>query len=359
MKTCFLVSKSDVGGATVYVHNLIKSLNSKNNVIYYLYEGSSTNQIDALGPTLIKEPSLSFFKIFHALILLRSFLMKNEFKCINVHSTEVAILLRIAYLFSRKKIRIVYTVHGWGWRGYNKFKSSLIKISEYILSKLTRNDYIFLYKNMIEESKFLNLNKNKYEIITTGLNQEFLTKKLSKEFTFVFPARIDRSKNHLSSIELLSNLKDFNINLIFVGNGTDNPSFIDKVYSKCDEFNFNKNCIEFLGLQKNMLDIYKRSDMLILISYFEALPLTIIEALTHGIPCIASDLGGIKDLIINSFNGIIIDKDFKKSDLEIFINKYTFDSVSYSNKRLKIYNDSKLRFSKDIMINKYSKFLNL
>lgn len=359
MKTCFLVSKSDVGGATVYVHNLVKSINSKNIVIYYLYEGDSTNQIDRLGPVLINKSSIGFLNIFHVLISLRSLLVNNDFKSINVHSTEASILLRIAYLFSGKKIRIIYTVHGWGWRGYNIVKSSFIKFTEYVLFKFVRNDYIFLYKNMIEESAFLNLNKKKYNIITTGISQEFLTKKLSKEFTFVFPARIDRSKNHFGAIKLLSKVKNLNIKLIFVGNGTDNPLFIDEVFNKCEEFGFDKNCVEFLGLQKKMLEVYKRSDMLILISYFEALPLTIIEALTHGIPCIASDLGGVNDLIVNNFNGIIVNKNFKTKDLETFIHKYTFDSDSYNNQRLKIYNDSKLRFSKDEMLNKYSKFLNL
>ena len=359
MKTCFLVSKSDVGGATVYVHNLVKSLNSKNNVMYYLYEGDSANQIERLGPVLFQKPSISFLNIFSVLISLRSFLLNNDFKSINVHSTEASILLRIAYLFSGKKIRIIYTVHGWGWRGYNVIKSSLIKFTEFFLFRFTRNDYIFLYENMIIESLFLKLTKKKYKTITTGLNQQLLTKELTKEFTFIFPARIDRSKNHFGAIELLSKIKDLNLKLIFVGNGTDSSLFINEVFNKCEEFGFNKNCIEFLGLQKNMIDIYKRSDMLILLSYFEALPLTIVESLTYGIPCIASDSGGVNDLIINDFNGLIVNKDFKIKDLEIFINKYVYDVDSFNKKRLEVYNDSKIRLSNDKMIKKYSNFLNL
>ena len=52
MKTCFLVSKSDVGGATIYVHNLVKSLNSENVVVYYLYEGNSIAGLDFLTKIL-------------------------------------------------------------------------------------------------------------------------------------------------------------------------------------------------------------------------------------------------------------------------------------------------------------------
>ena len=37
MKTCFLVSKSDVGGATVYVHNLVKSLQGTHNTSFNNY----------------------------------------------------------------------------------------------------------------------------------------------------------------------------------------------------------------------------------------------------------------------------------------------------------------------------------
>ena len=161
-------------------------------------------------------------------MILKTFLSDKNFDVINVHSTEAAILLRIAYLFSKKKPRIVYTVHGWGWRGYGMISSSLIKISEYLLFKMTKNEYILLYKKMINESNFLKLKKENYEVITTGLNQELIPRKIEDCVTFVFPARIDKSKDHLQAISLLSKIKNRKIKLIYAGNGTDSPSIYRK-----------------------------------------------------------------------------------------------------------------------------------
>jgi len=358
MKTCFLVSKSDIGGATVYVHNLFNSLNLNKSEIYYLYKGDSSNQIEKFGDVIANFSRINFSNIWQVLFTLRTFLIKNEFEVINVHSTEASILLRIAYLFTRKKIRIIYTVHGWGWRGYGKFKTFILKFIEFVLYKLVKNEYIFLYNNMISEASFLNMDVEKCNVITTGMNQNFLKKNLSKYFTFVFPARLDRSKNHLAAIELLSGIESLKFKLIYVGNGTDNPHFIEQVFKKCDELDFNKKSIEFLGVKKNMQEIYQRSDMVMLISYFEALPLTIIEGLTHGIPCIASNLGGVNDLIIKSFNGLIIDDNFKVKELELFIKKYTENPYEYQKKRVEIYNDSVQRLSKKLMLDKYSLILN-
>ena len=85
--------------------------------------------------------------------------------------------------------------------------------------------------------------------------------------------------------------------------------FIESINKKCDQLGFQKNYVEFLGA-KNIKEVYKRSDFLILLSNYEALPLTIIEALTHGIPCVASDLGGVDELIVNKFNGLIVNEIF-------------------------------------------------
>lgn len=75
--------------------------------------------------------------------------------------------------------------------------------------------------------------------------------------------------------------------------------------------------ISQLGLEKHfifynyvttdkLLELYQKATLYVLPSYYEGLPTSLLEALSCGIPCIATDVAGNNELIINGVNGILI-----------------------------------------------------
>jgi len=63
--------------------------------------------------------------------------------------------------------------------------------------------------------------------------------------------------------------------------------------------------VRFLGARRNALEYLHAADCLVLPSREEALPLTILEAMTLGKPCVASDVNGIPELVVPGETGLL------------------------------------------------------
>lgn len=123
----------------------------------------------------------------------------------------------------------------------------------------------------------------------------------------LFPARILRDKGVIELIEAAKKLKDR-----FYG------KVLFKLIGSCDQENkaalteseiesmMIPGYLEWYGFQKNMLDQYRDSDIVVLPSYREGLPKSLIEACAVGLPIITTDAPGCRECVIPDFNGIMV-----------------------------------------------------
>ena len=91
-----------------------------------------------------------------------------------------------------------------------------------------------------------------------------------------------------------------------------------------------------------MNKIYNLSDILIFPSRQDNLPNVVIEAMSTGLPVIGFDIGGMKDLIKNNFNGYLCNpfdiNDFSKKLNNLILKKhlrkkFSINSINYSKKK--------------------------
>lgn len=129
-------------------------------------------------------------------------------------------------------------------------------------------------------------------------------------------ARFHPSKNHHMFIKAANQLLSSQMDIHFILAGRDvtpeNNILLEWINStiKPDRFHL-------LGQRDDMVRLYSALDILTLPSNEEALPLTLVESMACGTPCVATDVGDCK--IILSENGICIDRD----DVEALINGWT------------------------------------
>ena len=81
----------------------------------------------------------------------------------------------------------------------------------------------------------------------------------------------------------------------------------------------------FYGFTDNdkILNFYHQNqvDLFINVSETEGIPISIMEAFSSGIPAIATNVGGVSELVNNN-NGFLVDKDIKSEELAKIICKF-------------------------------------
>jgi glycosyltransferase involved in cell wall biosynthesis len=131
-----------------------------------------------------------------------------------------------------------------------------------------------------------------------------------------------------------------------VGDGTADNDFINEARMLAG-LNFEK--IEFLGVRFDVESILERSSVFVLSSHFEGLPISIIEAMSKGLPIIASSVGGVPEIVKHDINGFTFERgDF--AQLAAFLNNLYYDV----GKRARFGESSSRIFSELFMLNKNS-----
>ncbi len=313
-KVIILATNSIEGGAAIHIETLVSRL--KDRVEFVIIFGSSGSVLSRLiakgfNCIVLKElnnssnlyhDSIALYKLCRIIGIIRPDIL-------HLHTSKAGFIGRIAGFITNTNT--VFTVHGWGWRGMSRFKGLLILLIERLLGKLPNTSYIYVSNSVQREATNLVLiNKNKGKTILNGTDDFGLCdfQKFDK-FTLIMPARVSNAKDHKTLVMAFEKL-DFESSLILCGEGTDNPEFIDYI----EKFAPNRiKDITFMGSVSNMNELLSKSHVFTLISNFEALPLSIIEAMSASLPVIASKVGGVSELIIENYNGFLVpagDSDF-------------------------------------------------
>lgn len=188
---------------------------------------------------------------------------------------------------------------------YNKiFKKVLPRFNKIVaVSKGVMDDFNNIYKldnktqvinNLIDVEKIKNMS-NEVEKINH-----------SKKIKLISVGRIHYQKGYDRLIKAIKKLQEENliqnISLEIYGDGPEKPILSELV----NELGLSKT-IKFMGRTNNPYSKIKKCDLFILSSVYEPFGLVIIEAMTLGVPVLATLNSATSELINNNKNGLIID----------------------------------------------------
>ncbi|EEL53437.1 Amylovoran biosynthesis AmsK [Bacillus cereus Rock4-2] len=132
-------------------------------------------------------------------------------------------------------------------------------------------------------------------------------------------------------IEALVKLEEKNIPYVWthIGGG---PEF--ERIKKLAKSKLNMKQVKFTGFVKNqeVLDWYKENPATVFVnlSASEGVPVAIMEAISMGLPVIATDVGGTREIVENGKNGYLLDKDCTVSQIVESLNEFhIMDNESY------------------------------
>ena len=171
------------------------------------------------------------------------------------------------------------------------------------VSKEARDSYI--ERQGISPQKVITIhNFVDTDIVATEEEAEDIRRKLgiNKESIVVgFVGRLDWRKGLRTIIDAAEGLQD--VKFLIVGDGNARDGFMDEIKRKGMEKDF-----ILTGLRQDVPALIKAMDIFVFPTEYESFGIAVIEAMAGGTPVIASNVGPLREIIVNGENGILIPK---------------------------------------------------
>ena len=276
---------------------------------------------------------------------LKNIIDENKYEIIHCHTPVGGVLTRLAARKARKKYntKVIYTAHGFHFfKGNNPVKNFIFRTIEKYAAKYT-DILITINKEDYENALKFKLKENgKVEYVPgVGIDTDVIKKTKYDRNKFLDDTRIDnngttlllsvgeinRNKNQEVVIKALAKLPE-TYHYILCGIG-ENKENLEKIAKEKNVF----DRVHFLGFRNDIFSIMKCCDIFVFPSKREGLPVSVMEAMACGLPCIVSDIRGNHDLV-DQKGGYVIKLDNFENDLsDILINKKNhFDDMKKYNR---------------------------
>ena len=251
---------------------------------------------------------------------LKKIINENNYEIIHCHTPVGGVFTRIAARKTRKNgTRVIYTAHGFhfykgapllNWLIYYPIEKICSRWTDTLIT-INTEDYEFAKKKFknckdIELVHGVGLYTSKFEKKLTEEEKKEKRKEFGinhEDIVFSYVAELNKNKNQILLINTIEELKKEipNVKLLLVGDGT-----LYEEYQGIIKENDLEDNIKLLGKRKDINEILSITDIYLASSLREGLPVNIMEAMYKGVPIIAKDNRGHRELIKCNVNGFIV-----------------------------------------------------
>lgn len=354
MRILYIVTTLNKVGPIEVIYNILRYKMKEHEISIFTVKKSSENSFIKI---LENECNIIEFKNIYQIT---KYLLLNKedydvIHCAGLQPNIVNVIIKCFYKNSLKVSNCVSVEKDDFIRSRGLFKGTIgYKLNLFLYKRM---DIVFAGSNAIKKYLINNKIKNVYKIFYgIELDEIEYSKCLKKNndslIQFIQLGKVTENKNQFFSIKLIHFLieKGINAKLIIIGDISDSK-YVSHCKSYITENNLHKN-IEFTGYisihSKKIL--LKYSDIMIMPSYTEGLPLSVIEGYQYKLPVICSNKGGLPEVVKNNYTGLVLD--ITSNDNYFIIYEYLISKryIVHSNNVFKF---AKNKFSANQMSNNY------
>ena len=301
-----IVGRMDRGGIETMIMNLYRNIDREkvqfDFLAHYGREAVYNDEIRALGGRIYEMPALKddthvyYWRLFSYIKALHRFFKEHpEYKVIHGHMTNTAsIYMPIAKKYG-VTCRIAHSHNTRGKAGHLGFVTDILQkfitrsathffaCSEaakhwFYPEKLINEGKVQVLANAVDAERFrFNADKRK------ALREEL---RLGDSLAIICVARFRPEKNQVFLIDVLKEMLKVRQDVVFVFAG-EGPCE-DEVKAKAKEYGVEEHT-RFLGMRTDIPDVLCAADAFVLPSFWEGLPVTVIEAQASGLHCVVND----------------------------------------------------------------------
>lgn len=296
------IGSSEIGGAQGLFSIYVEGLKERGyDVAVILPEGPLVDEVKKMQVKLFVVNIKSLSGIWKISKILKN----NKFDIINAHLTYCSLLFSFISLFY--KIPICCSLHNaivhekLNWiqkKTYPAIASIMARISRGIIvnSEWTK-------KHMCER---LGVKEEKVKVIYSGLKEEKFQRHeciaRGDKFRIGVVGRLSREKGQKYLIKALNFIDIPNYECLVVGDGPMRGN-LESMVSECGL----QDKVTFAGFRDDVENVMSEFDVVVLPSVNESLPITVIESFFLKKLVIASNVGGVPELVKDGITGLLVD----------------------------------------------------
>ena len=292
---------------------LIKSLQNEGHEVYavaphdeytkYLIEmGCKYEKVimDSRGANPVKDLALTFelYRIYKRIRpdVILHFTIKP-----NIYGSFAARLLNIPAINNVCGLGTVFLKKGFVYKVAKLMYRLSFRYPHKVLFQNQEDRDLFIHENLIDEKKT--------DIVPgSGIDLQkfvFESSPENKEFTFLLVSRLIHDKGIVEFIDAIQKLKEKGIHARYQLLGAIDEKHKRGIPEKLIKSWIESKTVEYLGKVEDVREFIKKADCVILPSYREGTPRTLLEASSMGRPVITTDVAGCNNVVVNNFNGLL------------------------------------------------------
>jgi glycosyltransferase involved in cell wall biosynthesis len=348
MKILHVITRGDCGGAQVALLNLVRHMPAGYEVVVAAgEEGYLRDQCEKHGirflfvRDLVRDvnPLRDVLSLGRLVILIR----RENPDVVHAHTSKAGINARIAAWVAGKPS--VFTAHSWSFdNGLSRFVEWLAVPMERVAAHISGPIIAVSEANARKAISNSIAPKKKIIRVWLGIPDSSLRAAPggAGPIKMIMVSRFAIQKDHQLLLRSVASISGDWI-LQLVGNGP----FLDSSKRLAKELDI-ENRVEFLGERSDVPELLSQAHIFVLASKWEGLPVCILEAMRAGLPIVASDVGGVKEMVTVGVNGFVPERG-DASQLH-----HSLENLIESRElRIKMGEASRSRYRKDFQIISY------
>ena len=241
--------------------------------------------------------------------------LSHRYTIIHTHDYKSLVLVSIALTF--RDTKIVHHIHG---ALGNTFLEKVYSKVELLFMLGAKKIITVSHEQKNDLSKFKLLRNEIIQVNNgTKIHDAMNTHKINDALNLLMVARFTPEKNHSKAIDVVHLLvkKGLKVKLNLLGDG---PCFDDIKY-KVKQLNLS-DAVNFIGFTHDVEHWLNRSQLTMLTSVTEGLPMTVLESMASGVPVISTPVGEVPSLIEHSNGGWLAEdvEEFASMIEEVILN---------------------------------------
>ncbi len=303
-------------GGVTSVNDLVLGLDKNRFNVIFIYlsgYGVEKNLIEEQGYEVFYLSNIELINAFRFPILFKlvKILKDHQTDMLHCHVHKPTVYGTMAAKLAGTPI-VLSHVHGLGRSGNFRRKltnyllsrkcSRIISVANSVKEDVLRNNWrmpaekVSVLENSVDYARFA-------DVSVTKADARGMLELSPKAFVFGMVGRLAPTKGLPHLIEAFSMVKkDLPLaQLVLLGNGPSRAE-LEQQASKTSC----RDSIHFLGHKDNIEQLYRAMDIFVLSSVAEGMPRAILEAMAAGVPCIATEVGGIPEILPNRDVGRLV-----------------------------------------------------